>query len=156
VGKVSAINSRTKGANGELEFARCIHDELGIRLVRNLEQTRSGGYDLVPHPDESGPVVDVLHVLAFEVKRYRRATNGLITAWWHQTRIQAKDSRRVPVLAYREDRGVWKVICPTYLLNQDLQLGHGLQWCATLSVECFCSVVRELAAGGFERRCDNE
>ena len=34
---------RSKGSAGERELARLIDEHLGIRLVRNLEQSRRGG-----------------------------------------------------------------------------------------------------------------
>ena len=145
MGKVVPINSRAKGAQGEREFARHIHDQLGIRLVRNLEQTRSGGHDLVPAPHESGPVADTLHALAIEVKRHSKARNATIQGFWAQTRAQAKASGKTPVLAYREDRQPWRVVVPMYLVNPLLHKSHDLAWCATLSIEGFCCVIRERA-----------
>lgn len=41
-----AINSRNKGASAEREFSNIIYQWAGIRLIRNLEQSRSGGFDL--------------------------------------------------------------------------------------------------------------
>lgn len=41
---MSSINSRTKGATAEREFSTIIHEWSGIRLIRNLEQSRSGGF----------------------------------------------------------------------------------------------------------------
>ena len=41
-----SINSREKGAGGELEFSRMVQGLLGTRLVRNLAQPRGGGHDL--------------------------------------------------------------------------------------------------------------
>jgi Holliday junction resolvase len=66
------MNSRAKGASAERELARVIHEHLGVRMVRNLEQYRQGGHDLVPHPDETGPVAAALARYAIEAKRYAR------------------------------------------------------------------------------------
>jgi hypothetical protein len=71
------INSRNKGAGAELEFSNIIFQWAGIRLIRNLEQSRSGGHDLVVHPDEAGQVADSFRALAIEVKRYGKVTPGL-------------------------------------------------------------------------------
>jgi hypothetical protein len=55
------INSRGKGASSEREFCNIIQQWSGIRLIRNLEQSRSGGFDLVVHGDETGQVADTFN-----------------------------------------------------------------------------------------------
>jgi hypothetical protein len=68
------INSRAKGAGAELEFSSIVYQWAGIRLVRNLEQSRSGGFDLIVHSDETGQVADSFRSLAIECKRYGKVT----------------------------------------------------------------------------------
>lgn len=140
------INSRNKGAAGEREFAGLIHDHLGIRLVRNLEQTRSGGCDLSVHPEESGPVAMVLRGFAIEVKRCNRATHSKLMGFWEQAIRQAVETDRAPVLAYREDRQPWRVLVPLSLIHRDMTECQGLTFTAGLTVEGFASVIRERAA----------
>ena len=139
-----AINSRTKGANGEREFAGLIHDHLGIRLVRNLEQSRSGGHDLIIHPDEQGVVVNSLDRFALEVKRYAQAAPALIKGWWEQTRKQAKDINKTPALAYRVNQRGWVVIVPMHVINKTLPISHELEYTAAFTIEGFCSIIREV------------
>lgn len=67
------MNARNQGASAERELARAIFDELGVRLVRNLEQSRRGGYDLVPDAEATGPLADWLGRCAIEVKRHAKA-----------------------------------------------------------------------------------
>lgn len=138
-----AINSRTKGATGEREFAGLIHDHLGIKLVRNLEQTRSGGHDLIIHPDEQGIVVDSLNRFALEVKRYSQATPALIKGWWQQAREQAEDINRQPALAYRANQRGWVIMVPMHTVNKALPVSHELEYTAAFTIHGFCSVVRE-------------
>ncbi len=91
------INSRNKGAAGEREFINLLKeltDDSTIR--RNLEQSRSGGYDILG---------DSIGHLAIEIKRVKQ----LLTAHWEQTLRQADESCKIPVLAYRLDRQQWKV-----------------------------------------------
>ncbi len=142
------INSRNKGAGAEREFARLLFDHLGVRLVRNLDQTRAGGFDLLPDTEQAGPVVEVLRSLAIEVKRYASITPSDLERFWRQTLKQAGAIGKVPVLAYREDRRPWRVVVPLHLLNPDLHPGLELTWCAVLSVEGFCAVVREREGDG--------
>ncbi len=138
-----AINSRTKGASAEREFSNIIYQWSGIRLIRNLEQTRSGGFDLLVHEDEAGQVAEAYRGLAIECKRYGKVTPGLIKTWWTQAREQASPKRLTPILAYRADRQDWQVIAPLYLINSTMSRNLGLESTAVLSVSGFCGVVNE-------------
>ena len=46
------INSQRKGAGTEREVAGLIALNLGIKLKRNLEQTRGGGHDLISNGED--------------------------------------------------------------------------------------------------------
>lgn len=74
--RAKPINSRAKGASAEREFAQLIHQHLGVDLRRNLEQSRSGGHDLVAVGTDS--VSLALDAFAIEIKRYALVTPGLI------------------------------------------------------------------------------
>ena len=82
------INSRNKGASAELEFSNIVYQWSGIRLIRKLEQSRSGGHDLIVHADEVGQVADSFRSLAIEIKRHSKVTPGLIKTWWQQAQQQ--------------------------------------------------------------------
>jgi hypothetical protein len=75
------INSRSKGAGAEREFTNIIYQWSGIRLIRNLQQTRSGGFDLLVHPEAAGQVADSFRSLAVECKRYSKVSPALIKLW---------------------------------------------------------------------------
>ncbi|WAR43886.1 putative PDDEXK endonuclease [Methylomonas rapida] len=137
------INSRQKGASAEREFAGLIADWCGVRLIRNLEQTRSGGHDLIVHPDEIGAVADAFRRLAIECKRYQTATDAQIAKWWTQALIQADDAGLIPVLAYRANRAAWRVVVPIYRINPALGTSQQIEHAATLTVEGFCLSMRE-------------
>ncbi len=139
-----AINSRNKGAAGEREFAGLIHDQLGIRLVRNLEQVRNGGHDLIIHPDECGPVVDSLNRFAIEVKRYAQTAPALVKKWWNQATEQAKTINKQPALAYRANQRDWVILIPMHTINPALPTNYDLDYSAAFSVNGFCSIVREV------------
>jgi Holliday junction resolvase len=138
-----SINSRQKGAGAEREFAGLIHDWSGVRLIRNLEQTRSGGHDLIVHPDEVGSVADAFRKLAIECKRYQTATDAQIQKWWAQAVMQGDQAGLKPVLAYRANRSPWRVIVPLALVNPSLSQNSQLPYTATLSVEGFCHTLSE-------------
>ena len=136
---------RTKGASGERELAAAIHEELGVRLVRNLTQARNGGFDLAPADGETGPVAACLRGLALEVKRYNSISQGLVKTWWAQATRQAQQAQKTPVLAYRADRGEWRVRVPLSLIQPGLDHGGGPEWSAELSLAGFCFLIREAA-----------
>jgi hypothetical protein len=140
---IMSINSRTKGASAEREFSNEVYNWTGIRLVRNLEQSRSGGFDLVVHPDESGAVSDAFRTLAIECKRYAAVTPGKIATWWEQALKQSVPCGLMPVLAYRADRQAWRVIIPLHLVNADLPANFSLDGAAEMGLIAFCNVVRE-------------
>lgn len=135
---------RTKGASGERELCAAIRDELGVRLVRNLEQSRRGGFDLVPADDETGPVATALARLAIEVKRHAQAPPGSIASWWRQAETQASAAGLVPCLAYRADRQPWRFVLPLASVHPDLPPAGGLAFTADLSLIGFAAIVREV------------
>lgn len=74
-----------QAVKGERDLCRAVEAELGVRLVRNLEQSRAGGHDLIVHPDATGPAADALRRLAIEVKRIARAHPADLSRFWSQT-----------------------------------------------------------------------
>lgn len=125
------MNSRNKGANGEREFARIIYDQLGVRLVRNLEQTRNGGHDLIAQEVEN-PVARYIDSFAIEVKRYTAVTESKLNEFMAQAMLQADRAGKEPLLAYRVNRGAWRV-CLRLFGSEFYQL----------SIDAFCYLARE-------------
>ena len=144
---MGSINSRQKGSSSEREFASLIHDQLGVKLVRVLDQSRGGGFDLAPAPNQEGPVVDTLRGLAVECKRYGSITPHLMTRFWAQAVKQAEAAGLVPALAWRADRQPWRVTVPLSWLA-GMGESREIEYAVTLSVEGFALAVRELAGGG--------
>lgn len=87
---------RRKGATGERELARLLRDLLGADVLRNLDQPRQGGADLL---GISGWAIEV-----------KRAARPALPAWWQQTCEQADRCQCKPALAYRLDRHPWLVV----------------------------------------------
>jgi hypothetical protein len=140
---MAGSRSRRKGARAELELAQALQDHLGIKLQRNLEQSRNRGHDLIPPPGADGHVAAALGRYAFECKRYSRATPALLRAWWAQTVTQAQQVQLIPCLAYREDRQDWQLLLPLSDVRPDLPHGEGLAWTVQLGLEAFSYMVRE-------------
>jgi hypothetical protein len=144
---MSGNHSRRKGSSAELELAHLIHDELGIRLQRRVEQARSGGHDLDIHPDEHGPVAAQLARYAIEVKRAALVSPALIRGWWRQAVGQAAAAYKVPCLAYRQDRQRWTFVVPLQELNRDMPAPTAeMDYCATLTLQGWAALVREVGA----------
>lgn len=139
------INSRAKGSAAEREFAGLVQDWAGVKLIRNLEQTRSGGHDMIVHPDESGTVADAFRQLAIECKRYQTVTDGSLHKWWRQAVTQAEQAGLIAILAYRANRSPWRVVVPMWVLNPQFSGSTELTYTATLSIEGFCHAVAEKA-----------
>lgn len=142
--KAATINSRAKGASAEREFARLVLAETGVRMVRNLEQSRGGGYDLEAGDDQH-PVTLSLRRYAIEIKRYAEVTPGLLAQFWQQAERQAREADRIPLLAYRANRREWRVLVPLSAINAEAfgLLWGGIEWTAELSIAAFCALVRE-------------
>lgn len=142
--RAKPINSRAKGANGEREFCRLIFEHLGVELVRNLNQSRTGGHDLTPTGTD--PVSTALDAFAIEVKRYREITPAMLAGFWHQAERQAHRAAKAPALAYREDRREWRVLLPLNAINGDA-FGEwaGFEWTADVSAGAFACLIRERA-----------
>jgi hypothetical protein len=103
------MKARTKGSVGELEACRWLERKVfgNIGLTRNLEQTRSGGADIIQPP------------FAFEIKRRKRSDRQLnYDGWWIQvnkaTDKLSRESYSVyyPVVMFRIDNGDWEFLIP--------------------------------------------
>lgn len=121
---------RTKGQAGEREVLNLLKDNLGLDLSRNLQQTQDGGADCLGIPG-----------IALEIKRAKKPE---LTRWWRQAVDQAFEAKSIPVLAYRLDRQQWVFVTPLELINSNFVWDcYELQYAASLTLEGFCSVMRE-------------
>lgn len=125
---------RNKGAAGEREVLALLSERLGVKLERNLSQTRSGGADCIQ-----------LGRIRLEVKRQERLN---ITAWWKQAEEQSlllvtnvtnnnKRERLIPVLAYRQSRKPWTFVLDASDIPILESRGHLLH----MDIETFCAIV---------------
>lgn len=87
-------SNRLKGQRGERELAELLYYATGELLTRNLDQVRDGGADLIG-----------IDGLSIEVKRQETLSRN---TWWKQTLRQAEEKQETPVLAYRQNRKVWR------------------------------------------------
>lgn len=117
--KPKPINSRNKGASAERAFAQLVLDGIGVSLARNLEQTRSGGCDLVVTGPMAAPYAQYVAGLSIEVKRYASAVPSDIRGWWEQAVFQAARTEREPLLAFKLDRRDWQIMVPLHLVHRE-------------------------------------
>ena len=131
-----SARARTKGAGGEREIIQPIFDNLGYQLKRNLDQTRSGGADLICD-DPSFP-------FAIEVKRRRDGWTHA-PAWWEQVEEACAGTRMLPVLIYRFDRRPWRCVMRVNTVSFALggTLDHPAQLTCTIDLDTFYYVARE-------------
>lgn len=90
---------KSKGSSGEREAAALLRGWAALAgydldPTRNLEQVRSGGYDLNGVPG-----------LGIEVKRVESLN---IVGWWRQATRQADADGTIPVLMWRQNRKPWQ------------------------------------------------
>jgi len=92
------INSLKKGHSGEREFCLWLKKNLNLEEtpLRNLSQTRDGGYDIYLEP------------FMFEIKRVEKLNKS---AWWKQVKKASKlIENSIPVVAYRQNRKSWNFL----------------------------------------------
>ena len=101
--------SLQKGQRGERELARMLSERLNAEIKRKLGQARESGADILDVPG-----------LVIEVKRHEALA---VRSWWNQVlraerELRAVDGvRRIPVLAYRQNRRSWQFCLPEALLG---------------------------------------
>lgn len=123
------INSRAKGASGELqvieELKKLLPPEMTSGLARNLEQTRDGGHDILG-----------LGNWALEVKRYAEIKPADMERFWEQTLTQARKDAKRPALVFRQDRREWRAV---------VTMGYGdeYEWTSEVSMKLFAHLVKE-------------
>lgn len=127
--------AKAKGSKGEYDCINLlqpivdkVYTEAGLTpptLKRNLEQTRSGGCDLIG-----------LDWLALEVKRQETLN---LNAWWAQTMASAKQIGAEPVLMYRQNNKPWRIRMVGLLPN----VPNSARVIMEISLEAFLIYVKE-------------
>ena len=106
------LNARVKGQAGEREFCKYIAKVLELEesdINRNLNQTREGGGDIILTP------------FLFEVKRQQTL---LLNSWWMQVINAVKDSKLIPVVAFRQNRRKWEFLISATNIGLDAGFIH--------------------------------
>lgn len=123
---------REKGATGERQVLAILEESLGLKLVRNKQQTARGGRDIAEDTDR------MQHPIPFAIEVKFQKTEAL-NPWWDQTVTQALESTRKPVLFYRTNRKPWRIVADAHDVNPSvwpirrgqmiqMDLETGLQW----------------------------
>ena len=133
-------NSRNKGLRFELQVAHLIDDELGIKLYRDLEQTRTADHGDLISSDSSWPFV-------IECKRYAKGylpKDGK-DSWWQQVCTASTLVRKIPILVYKFDRLPIRVRVPISFV-QLLKGEHDWRYYTDMDFPTFCYLAREQLA----------
>ena len=133
-------NSRNKGLRFELQVAHLIDDELGIKLYRDLEQTRTADHGDLISSDPSWPFV-------IECKRYAKGylpKDGK-DSWWKQVCTASNLVRKIPILVYKFDRLPIRVRVPISFV-QLLKGEHDFRYYTDMDFPTFCYLAREQLA----------
>ena len=139
--------SKRSGASFEREIAHLLHDELGIKFQRNLEQTQTKGLSDLTPDDKSFPFV-------IECKIRGKDDFGVhtFTHWWNQAHNAASlENYILPSVIYRikgQKRINTKAIVPYSSIVWG-ELGtpseNNTDWCQ-ITFERFCKLCREIMA----------
>jgi len=98
------VNARNKGAANERAVGRMYFDEMGVTLMRDIEQyRRSDRGDLIADGDFDFP-------FCIEVKSRAGVNVSYDKAWWAQVDKAAKACGKMPLLWYKYDRREWRVV----------------------------------------------
>jgi len=127
------INSRAKGKSAEREVIGLLQEMIPkLKLERNLDQTRDGGYDIIG-----------LDGWAPEVKRYAKIDHDDVERFWKQAVEQSNSSLRKPVLFMRADREPWVVVVRlTDMLDDFMDDDNSLDMTCRLTMTGFYHVWR--------------
>ena len=127
-------NSRNKGLRFELSIASLIDIDLGIKLHRNLEQSRTADHGDLISSDPSWP-------FCIECKRY---ASGYLpkNEWWQQVCTASEAVRKIPILVYKFDRLPIRVRVPIGFVQ--LEKTYDKRYVADLDFPTFCYLAREI------------
>ena len=130
-----SAKSRNKGARVEREVAQKLDLLLGIRFVRNLEQTRSGGGDLVAD--------DPAFPFSIEIKARAQGISCL-AAWKEQASRAAVMCGKIPAVVFKFDRQPIRVAVPLACLCNG-RCDDPAEW-AEITLDGFAYAAREIMA----------
>ena len=127
-------NSRKKGLRFELQIESFLEDELGIKLHRDLEQTRTADHGDLISSDPSWP-------FCIECKRYAK---GYLPKdeWWEQVCTASDLVRKIPILVYKFDRLPIRVRVPIAFVQ--LEKTYDKRYVADIDLPTFCYLAREI------------
>lgn len=122
-----SINQRNKGKNFELQVARELYAELGIKVERNLEQYRHADHgDLIGLP------------FTIECKAYK--SGHWKPEWWGQVKIASAFTGWPPILIYKINYRPIMVVLELGLINRNFVDKSDV---VEVSFDTFCMIARE-------------
>ena len=133
--------AKNRGSLYELEIAKGLFDQLGIKFQRVLEQVRTSGLGDLECDEPSWP-------FAIECKRRKKGNHIPIGAW--QQALQASDAKNgiYPAVLYRYDNRPTRV-CVSYASIVEAETGkpsENIHDRCEISFDRFCKLTREILA----------
>lgn len=109
------MNSKAKGSAFERDVSKQIEAFCGIKTKRNLEQTRSGGADLVGFP---GWVIEC---------KIRKDGAWIQECWWSQVLAESQKLGLRPALIFRVSRQPIRVMFFYQVEGEQIRIVTGLE-----------------------------
>ncbi|NKB60966.1 MAG: hypothetical protein GKR95_02090 [Gammaproteobacteria bacterium] len=142
------INCWLEDVADEHEFISLIHNDLGITLKPNPDQSRSDVHALmvVGH----SPIAQYVNRYAIQIKHYQELKDSGVNRCWWETVKRAERIGFIPLLAFQTSRQ-WRVIVPLRAVTRPIgepsfestPRTSDSSMTAWLDLESFCLHVRE-------------
>lgn len=133
------VNGRNKGASFERQIGGLLHDELGIKFKRDLEQYRAADHGDLLADDPNFPFV-------IECKRYASGA-GCKPAWWQQAKAAASAVGKMPCVIYKYDRRDIRCVIEFTALYKMIGSSFESEHQAEMTLGAFCYAAREIMNG---------
>ena len=118
------------------EFAQLISSELSIEVL-NRKKSHQGEKCFLSARETVSPIEQALDRFAIEVVS-KVVTPGNISSWWAEAVVLARAAEKIPCLAYRPNRGEWRLRVPLTAVQEGMPEGEP----AELSLTGFCALVK--------------
>lgn len=133
-----AVNGRNKGRAFELQIAKLLQAELGIKFSRDLRQYQQSELGDLIADDPNFPFV-------IEAKRYANGT-GCRPNWWAQACNAAEAVGKLPCVIYKYDRRDIRCVINMTAIYRSCGYDHINARLVEVDIESLCYIIREIMA----------
>ena len=124
------------GNNFERKIANMLHDELGLKFHRDLEQYRT--------KDHGDLLCEVDFPFSIEFKKRSKGTT-YASEWYEQSRTAAQDQGKIPCVIYQLNRSPIRVVIDLNVIIETFG-GHTIHHenLVEPTFQTFCMIAREM------------